>query len=1439
MLSLTLVDVYYRILLIYKHLGHNKDISGMKNSKYFPRSILLLVLLCSMSISAVAQKWEKMIDKVNVSYDAGDYLKAAKLNLKFKKKVTKKLGNENNYIVEYYLMAARNELASGELVDFNLNYVEAVAISTRINPANSAEHVKVLNRVAEMLILNGNPKQAAEYIDLAREAVDQIEDNDDIKAYTDINSAEVYSTMGYYAKAIEFIEDNETYYVGRAISKETKIDPKTGKLKSVKLDPREIKERMDAYARLLNLKANTYRLMGDFSKADENFLKGGDWIDDNLGKGDIRYVENQLLLGRMLEENGLDPKLVRKTYEDALSALKRQHNEWHYMALEIYEGLLNSYLYNNEMARFKNLNSEYERVIKKYFDKKSINYVKLDAMKFRASLDADKTKNIENKVQDILLLEVIPEYHKVRIDLLNFAYEAALINRTYQNADGYLTEILKQKEALYGDDSPEYHLTVTETANFYVDFTDKIEEAGKIYNASFEGVVVPQITPGHVAYVRTLNHQAKYYESTDQLNSASTTLEKALDATRTKYDNQDIKYGIELDHIAALQVKIGQYAEARKNSEEALVILEKERRNEYQVLHYVKALETSAKLLALQGDYEESRDVIKRSQRLLFRADDLTQYDELASIIDLAEVYVKYGRVSDTEALLSTALVEYENLYGPNSRNLVQPLLSYGSLKLFTGDYADAERYTRRAMNIATSQYGENSSKTANCNLLLAKIYTAIGDYEKAQQNIEIALDIQEKVFGRNHIDFAKSQSQLGLVMFYNGESPEKVEPIFEESKTTIAKKLGDRTPLYAEVLKDIALLYIQEHRYNDAFTALELSELIWESRLKAKKNVNVASIYTLTGDVYYQQKDYANAEKKYKQAVGLYENFFSPEHPEYVRVISKLAKVYYMQGDKRKAKKSLQEVVDKYDSFIKAYFPALSEREKAKYWNTIKSDYEFYVSLAMTFKDEDPGMIENVFNNALTTKAILLSSSIKIRERILNGDDEELKMLYNDWLIKKELLTTALSMSYEQLEANEIDPVALHDEVEQIEKLLSEKSELIKSSTEQSIITWENVQSVLKENEVAIEMVRYRHFDHVFTDSVIYAGLYTKNEKVQKKPDVFTLSNGEDLEGKYFKAYRNSIIYRRQDRFSNAQYWQPIAEVVGPTATIFLSADGVYNQINLEAIPVSDEEYVLDNSNIILVSNTKDIYLNSLKEPLDKNINASMFGNPIYYLEASANSKQEIGQLKGTEIEINEVDQLLTGKGWDTTTKMETLATEEAIKSVQNPEIMHIATHGFFTPQDKVEQGALEGQNEAKLAENPLLRTGLLMAGAGDLLNKTKFNYNIEDGILTAYEAMSMNLDRTDLVVLSACETGLGDLTVGEGVYGLQRAFMVAGAKTLVMSMFKVNDEATQKLMINFYQKWLATGNKRESFIQAKKELRNEFKDPIYWGAFIMIGLE
>ena len=1413
----------------------------MENS-YLKPTVLFLSFFILISHFSYAQNWEKMLIKINTTYETGDYIKTKKYLVKLKKKTSKKLGKQNKYIAEFYLLSARNNLAQGMLAEFASDIDKALDMSAKVFTRDSEEHINYMNRASALLILNGDILKA---FNLATEAEKKMEDlnaSERLTALTKLNLSAVYSGMGYYAKAIDFIEDNNDYFLGRAISKESFVDPKTGKLKSKRLPQNEIDQRFDEYAQLLNLRANTYRLMGDFQKADTQFELAANWIDDNLGKSNLRFIENQLRHGDMLSENGANEKVTRDYFETALSKLKKDHSEAHYLALQIYESLLKNYLAHDDNARFKNLKSEYERVIKKYFDKKSLVYTRLATVDFSRKLDQRKPKSIESACLGLLAnYDKIPAQHKQRIELYQYAYRAAIQNKIYVNADSYLVKILEQKAALYGPDAPEYHLTKTEVANFYIDYTDKLSDAGVIYDSSFIQIVKPQIKPGHISYVRIQNHISKYYEQTDNFGEAKQSLEDALLATRIKYNTTDIAYGSELVKIADLQLKIGEYKEAGTNIDAAKEILVALKKDKEQLVQYVLALEVDAKLNAMKGDFERAKDEIIRSQKILQKATNLTGYDELASNVNLADIYVKYGRISKTKISLNVVIEDYEKLYGKESTTLIAPLLSLGNLELVNGEYTVAEKISRRALNIAEAKFGKNSSKAAFCKKQLAGIYTSLGDYNKALESINSAISIQKAVYGNEHIEVAKSLSRLALLKFYKNEPPKTIEPIFDESKRIIAEKIGNRTPMYADVIKGLSIIYIEENRFDDAFNSLSLAESIWKTRLKAKKNLNLADIYSLTGDVYYQQKEYAKAEEKYNEAKKLYEDFFSKDHPEYVQVLSKLSKVYYMQGDKRKAKKASKEVIHNYDAFIKTYFPALSEREKSEYWNTIKTDFEFFNTIAVEFKDEDPELINQVYNNALSTKAILLNSSIKIRETILNGNNEELKKNYIDWVAKKEFLTTVLSMSTEQLVENEIDPTLLVDEVELLEKQLSEGSDVFGENTEKNKITWEKVQEVLTTDEVAIEMIRFRYFDHIFTDSIIYLGTYVKNSKIKKSPGIFVINNGKELEGKYFKVYRNSIIYKVKDHYSNEKYWKPIVDVVGNTSSIYLSADGVYNQINLEAIPTSEDKYVLDNSNIVLVSNTKDIYFNAINKDKKKKVSnsASMFGNPVYYVDSSKPTRGAIKQLPGTEKEINALIELLDDKGWTTSEKLEYDATESEIKSIRSPKIFHVATHGFFTPAHQVKQNAASAQKATTALENPLLRTGILLTGAGDLLNKTEYNYNEEDGILTAYEAMNMNLDQTDLVVLSACETGLGETKVGEGVYGLQRAFMVAGAKTLIMSMFKVDDTATQKLMVNFYKKWLTTGQKRQSFVDAKKELRNEYKDPIYWGAFIMIGLE
>ena len=1407
-------------------------------SLIFRRLLFVGVFLMALAPAHAQKKYDKYQANMMDAYGIGDYKKALKFADKLILKSREKLGSSNAYLPYAYISRAAIMNDNGELAEVDTTVKTGLDLGSRIFGETSPEYAYLLLQASQVMLDYGSVLRANGLLEQSLALTEDTPAYEELKVIYVRAQARVMMAQGYYTDALKFIEEELSGLQGLTAESRSYVD-ENGNLQTEKIDRDVRQANFREYARLLIIQGNVYRLQGDFIKADNAFIMAQNWIKDHLGRNDATMAECLYWQTLMLDENGAEG-LPEQEYMKALRIASKDLDPAHKLFVDINEALLAHLIKVGENSKANSVERMFEKTARKYYGRMNYHYLRLAFVQLEGDYRNERFRNLEqNTIKLLRATTVVPLDHPARIQWFDFGHRVAIVNEDYPRAYDYLQRSLELKAEIYGTESPEYHMTRLDMAHFFLNYTDSLAEAEAIFEESYTQVVSKEITPGHVRFLDYMEDLAEIYEINDRYADANRILDVMADAARKKYSDTDIEYGRALKRIADLQIKIGQYAKSLSNLTTARVILE-EFRDKDEIVYLAETHESLARLHIIYGKFDEAEELLDVADRLRSRAEVSVQSQGMESQEALAGVYLAMGDYSLTEDLLEDVFEYKRRVYGTSSRRLVVPLTIAARLALISGDYSQAEKGARRAYNLAVQSYGPNSTKITEPLSLLADIYITIGDYQKAEDRLQEIIQIQEREFGRDHLEVALSLTKLGRVKFSQEEDYAEIEALYLEAENTIQLRMGNGNPHFAEVLKHKAALYIAQEKLVQATEALEKAQGIWEQRLGRRNNINLADIYLLHGDVYYAQRKYSEAESLYNDAKRLFDRFFSDEHPEYVKTLSRLAKVYYMNGDQRAAKRTIEEVLTNYNQFIRDYFPALSEREKAKFWNTIKADYEFYNTLAVTMGDRFPELVENVYNNALLTKALLLSSSIKMRQRIVNSGDQELIARYEDWLTKKELLTTMLSMSQEDIVANQLNPAQVAGEVELLEKELSERSEAFAEGFDQEVVTWEEVRDALGPNEVAVEMVRFRYFDQQFTDSIIYAVLYVKPD-FKKGPQLVLIPNGADLEGDYLHYYRNSIRYRLVDQYSYDIFWRPIDEAIGTTSTMYLSVDGVYNQINVEAIPTGENRYVIDNSNIILVSNTKDVYrhqqANTSEEPSQE---AVMFGDPEFYVDASDyNPSGKISNLPGTREEVGQLQKLLAEQGWITEEYVEDAASEQQLKQLENPRVFHIATHGFFEPGKPTDNLPGVSVSDAEAYENPLLRTGLLLTGAGNLLDQTDFNFNLDDGILTAYEAMNLNLDNTDLVVLSACETGLGEIEIGEGVYGLQRAFLVAGAKTLIMSLFKVPDEATQKLMVKFYTKWLETGDKRQAFIEAKKEIRNEFQEPYYWGAFVMIGLE
>ncbi|MEN8190058.1 MAG: CHAT domain-containing tetratricopeptide repeat protein [Thermodesulfobacteriota bacterium] len=776
--------------------------------------------------------------------------------------------------------------------------------------------------------------------------------------------------------------------------------------------------------------------------------------------------------------------------------------------------------------------------------------------------------------------------------------------------------------------------------------------------------------------------------------------------------------------------------------------------------------------------------------------------------------------------------------------------------------------YFSKGVESCTSLYELRKSKgleNENSHALtiydLAYLHWLNGDIEKTIALYEEGISFWQKNGFASHVEHAKALQYLGTLLFTTQKYREAV-PVLKKAAEVIAelpagKGAGEITAVLSDGLVEppfdkhgsysaVLSLLASGYRYLGDYESAKNAFVRYRAYLLEQKETNTGywMPYALnSGILYHLTKNWENADKNFL-AYGTMIN----------QMLNSSFKTVGITSEKKAA---LQLAGMKY-SRNHLYTHAL-----------IRSEYK-------------PGLKDEMYNFELSNKGVVIRTQKKKVEQVLTSGNPALIADFEKYLELGQKLTKLYQVPILDRRLNEN---ALELEADRLEKKILMGLMANPKQMELVQLSWKDVQKNLGQDEAAIEFFHFQSADWAgskWGDKVYYGALIIRPG--YEHPELVSLFEAAEfqkflnktktanpfeqvrrmytwLPGKYGGRYKGDILHKL--------VWSPLEPHLQGVKKIYFSPDGLLHQISFNAIPVAEKKTLVSKYQLHQLTSTG--ILAEKGEPLylKKEDQALLFGGILYDLDGNslAESARQRGQksselftrdqsfnflsrgqtkrspwpyLKGTLDEVQQIDGLLGSKGTKSQVVVKDEALEESFKKagMDQPKIIHIATHGFFFPS--AEPPKIEGRYGDKMEQQvdpdeAFKRAGLLFAGANTAWSGGVPPAGFEDGILTALEISKLNLNTTRLVVLSACETGLGDVSDGEGVYGLQRAFKLAGVDHIIMSLWQIPDAQTAELMNIFYSQWLGGKELRESF-QIAQQTMSEKYEPFFWGAFVLL---
>ncbi len=838
--------------------------------------------------------------------------------------------------------------------------------------------------------------------------------------------------------------------------------------------------------------------------------------------------------------------------------------------------------------------------------------------------------------------------------------------------------------------------------------------------------------------------------------------------------------------------------------------------------------------------------------------EDSLSLTELRVLLDLS---VEQGEVYD-QALLDR--YHQQALAAPLDSQKVHLIPSYNllGLKLLNrGQYNEALNVYRQARDLAREWYGTKHDEYIDQLGSIAQVYKQIDLFEEALPLVEEGLNYHRQRVPTDTFTLLqawKSYANLLAELDQLDESLANWEEILPLSEVVNPDGMGHANTLYS-----IALLRERAGIFEETTAYFREAADIVGNRLNRKRGFVYSIIAGRLAHSYYKTGQLDSAIIISREAVDIAEEKYPEGNDRLALRWQELAIFLEADGQLAESEQALLESDYHNHLRIDRMFQTLSEMEQRGMLADVQAHGARMQSFALRHPERS-AVIGAAYNLQLIYKHLLLRNRRHLQQRLQQHPSPEVVAQFQEW----EELYTLVGEQYAlpaPRRANNFD--SLSTRLAELESMLAFSSRDFRD--ERTTPSWQAVQTKLQEGEMAIEfaVVPYRSLQGK-TDSVVYVA-YLLQAGTQA-PVLVHLFSAEQFPS--LRATRRIYQFAPESERPNLHQliYQPLAPHLKDVQTIYYAMDGWLHRVNLGAIPVDESSLFADAYQLRQLSSTS--LAGSSAEQASEGLSSALLLGGVDFehfpedldqdsaLGPATSSVAEVNPVAGsaaaawrslggsdwnhlpwTETEVENIAQQLSAKAVDALLLSGISANETVLKAQLNqtrsPGILHLATHGYFFPEQAEGVDDLSGFQSAK---EPLIRSGLILGGANQYWRDGVLEEGRDDGIFTAYEIAQMDLSNTELVVLSACETGLGDIQDGEGVYGLQRAFKLAGARYVLMSLWSVPDRQTQEFMNTFYAHWLEEDMSIPAAYQATlQNLRASYRlpfNPTLWAGFILV---